>query len=509
MQGIQTKFQVYEGIFDAKSNFNEENIYNQRLQEGISDLTQQMVYQLGDFGKSYPLTTMTSELAGRGASKEMDTIQYSYPVMGRVDKAVIISESCIAGSTINPSSQPGVGFSKVKIRFKDNWVKRGYTIRSARGVMIRLDTVDPVSIGSTFEYSGTLLSANSSEFVPDSELVAGAGWVSMWYNVSESGSRGSESQMVAPGKVKNQLGVIRASAQWEGAAAGKVMNIAIKNVQNGKTTKMWMDYFFYQFEKKWMDACENAYWYSVNNRLVTGEVSLKDTVTNKPVPTGAGILEQIFNKDTYGLTLTYSRLQDFISASLYGQSDTDNMSITLLTGKGGMRVINDALAAKGRELVPNYGDFNEKFIKGSGSDLMLGGFYTGFYHIDGYTVKVKYNPIFDYGAAALAQIVSGYVHPLYNNMPMESFRMVSIDDSTYDGQSNLQFVTLKGKPLLHGIVRGLNEVPDMINGGVESVANLNAPQIGSDYDGSSYHRIKSAGVQLLRGNKCFDMQCLL
>ncbi len=507
-QGVIPRFSVQEQIFDSKTNLDENNYYNQRHGTGVDDLTKQLVYMLGDFGKNYPISMMTSDMAGKGTTKEMSEIQYSYPIIGRLDKACVVSEDCTV-STVNNTTTPGQGFGTFKVRFGDNWIKRQFTIRSARGVMARVQA-DPVSLGSSFEYTCQLITTNQLESVPLSELLSGAAWVAMWANVPESESYGTESTMVAPGKVKNQLGIIRHSASWAGHSAERIMNINIKSPVDGKETNRWMDFFLYQFEKQWLDSCEHAYWYSTNNRLATGEISLKDVMTGKPVPTGSGILEQIYNTGTYGISLTYSFLQNTISAALYGQSDTDDMTITLMTGRGGMRALNDALVSKGQQLLTSFGAGNiaDKFVTGTGYNLMLGGFFDGFYHIDGYLVKVKYNPIFDYGKVAMAQTAGGYVHPV-TGFPLESYRMVFLDDSTYDGQPNIQFVSLKGKPMQHGIVKGMNEVPKSLKAMGGSVSDSIAPNITSDKDASSYHRMKSAGIQLLRGNKCFDLQCVL
>jgi hypothetical protein len=204
--------------------------------------------------------------------------------------------------------------------------------------------------------------------------------------------------------------------------------------------------------------------------------------------------------------LTYNSLQNRIGDALFGQSDTDNMSITLFTGKGGLREIDRAMKEEGVRLLTSLGGGNvaDKFITGQGRELMLGGFFSGFYHIDGYTIKVKYNPIFDMGKVAM----KSPLHP-ESGYPLESYRMVFVDDANYDGQPNIQLVTQKGNEYKHGVVAGLTNAPKSLKimGGFNLSSN-EVQLLSSDQDKASYHRMKSQGIQILRANKCFDLQCV-
>ena len=84
-----------------------------------------------------------------------------------------------------------------------------------------------------------------------------------------------------------------------------------------------------------------------------------------------------------------------------------------------------------------------------------------------------------------------------------------VDDNDYDGQPNIQHVSQKNRSFLHGIVAGLTNVPKSLQ--IQGGFNLNASQLqklSTEVDKSSYHRFHSCGVQLKRGNKCFDMECV-
>jgi hypothetical protein len=268
------------------------------------------------------------------------------------------------------------------------------------------------------------------------------------------------------------------------------------------STDFWMDFAMWQFEKKWMEDCEHYYWYSRYNRLADGTVPLKDLYTGKVIPRGSGLLEQIGNKGTYS-RLTYNTLSNKVGDALFGQSDSGNMTVTLMTGTGGRREIDNAMKERGATLMTDFTGVADKFVSGTGRNLMLGGFFDGFYHVDGYTIKVKYNPIFDTGRKAM-------VSPLHpeSGLPLESYRMVFLDDNDVDGKPNIQHVAQKGRAFLDGVVKGLTPMPKSLsilggNSGMEASKFLS-----TDVDKSSYTRFKSAGIQILRANRCFDLQCV-
>lgn len=491
------QYQVKEQVYDPKSMLDELNFYHQNHGK-VSELTNKLTYILGDYTNKYPISMMTmGNLASPGSTKELDDVQFTYPVMGRLDKA-----SAVSSTSYVSTDKPGLGHSLFKLRFADNWIKRYYIIESARGIQAYV-TDDPIVIGDEYEYTCQLDPAEDTDYCPFTEISAGTLWADLNSQVAESESRGTRSKMVSPGLYKNQMGFIRASLEWAGNAAHKMMSISVKNPVTGNESMAWMDFALWQFENRYLDECEHAYWYSRYNRLANGQVPLKDLFSGKIIPRGSGMLEQIQNKSTFS-TQSYSSLQNKIGDALFGQSDTEGMSITLNTGTGGRRDIDRMMKAQGATFLTDFTGVADRFVSGSGRDLMLGGFFAGFYHIDGYVIKIKYNPIFDKGKIAQ----KSPLHP-ESGLPLESHRMVFIDDNDYDGQPNIQHVAQKGRSFKHGIVGGLTDAPKSLNimntgGSMDS----QVPLLATEVDKSSYHRFKSAGIQMLRATKCFDLQCI-
>lgn len=503
------KYQVSEAIFDPKSCLDEDNFYNQR-QGAPSELTRKLTYILGDYNKNYPISLMTMGGIGyegnalKRAAVELDDPQFTYPVMGRDTKASVISKAGYADG-----DKPGVGNAPFKLYFSDNWIKRYFIIQSSKGVQAWV-TGDPVLKGGHYEYTVVLDPAAPSDYCPTSEFTEGAAWIALHTAVPESRSRSTESNMAMPGQYKNQMGFMRAGMSWAGNSANKVMKIKVMTDKG--ETDVWMDYFMWQFEKEWLSQCEHVYWYSRYNRQPNGQVLLQDVITGKTIPRGSGLLEQIQNKSSYA-DLSYDFLSNLIGDALYGLSDTAGMSLTLHTGKGGLRVFDRAIKAAGGTVLQNLGgagNIADKFVTGTGYHLALGGYFDQFYHIDGYTIKVKHNPVFDHGKVAMTQQAGGYVHP-ETGWPLESYRMVFLDDADYDGQPNIQHVAQKGRSFLHGIVPGLTPMPKSLQVMAKSFnidSESQAALLATDVDESSYTRFKSAGIQILRANKCFDLECI-
>jgi len=505
------KYRVTESIFDAKSMLDETNFYHQR-QGAPSELTRKLTYIMGDYTKNYPISLMT--LGGIGyegnamkrAAIELDDVQFTYPVMGRLHKACIVSSNAYTSG-----DKPGIGNSQFKIRMQDNWIKQFFIIQSARGIQAYVHEPGRLIGTGEYEYTVSLNAALPTDFCPLTELDGGNAWIDITTAVAESESRTTESKMAMPGSFKNQMGFMRHGFSWAGNSANKVMKISVKTDKG--ETDVWMDWAMWQYEMEWLSICEHNYWYSRYNRNANGEIALKDMLTGKAIPTGSGILEQIQNKGSYA-DLSYDYLVNQIGDALFGQSDTAGISVTLHTGRGGMRSFDRAIKKAGGTIVANIlanggGNVADKFISGTGSHLALGGFFDQFYHIDGYTIKLKHNPVFDHGKVAIAQQAAGYTHP-ETGWPLESYRMVFIDDNDYDGQPNIQHVAQKGRSFQHGIIAGLTNMPKSLQVMTNSFnidSETKATLLSTDQDKSAYTRFKSAGIQILRANRCFDFQC--
>ena len=297
------RFQVQEGIFDNNTLRDEVNFFNQR-QGSVSELTKTITFILGEHTRKYPISMMTIGAEGYGdaphlksASTAIPEVQFSYPVMGKMFKAA----ECSANA-YTTGDQPGIGNSLFKIRFRDNNVHRYSVMQSQGGYQIYIHDEGTELPTGGWEYTAQLDPAESTDYLPLTELDANVKWIDFTRNVAESESRTTETGMVMPGQFKNQMSFMRLGTSWAGAAAEKKMKIKMQDV-DGKETDLWMDFAVWQMEQEWLSIQEHNFWYNRYNRLLNGTISLKDQLTGKVIPRGSGIFEQIPNQGSFS-TLT-------------------------------------------------------------------------------------------------------------------------------------------------------------------------------------------------------------
>ena len=128
------QFQVHQDIFDGKALLDEQNFYHQRYGKP-DELSQKLTWLLGDSTRSFPLamSTMGDVVSpngfkkNNGKVKELNDIQFTYPVMSRLNKALVLAET-------NSDVNVGLGNQEFYLTFTDNWAKRNYMIESPLGV---------------------------------------------------------------------------------------------------------------------------------------------------------------------------------------------------------------------------------------------------------------------------------------------------------------------------------------------------------------------------------------
>lgn len=431
----------------------------------------------GRENKRFPASMLTE---GMGNSISVDTIEYEYKVKTRTKKIRELAVDCRGSGNV------GLGKATFNLIFPDKWFIKDYVLISQSGVQVRIMGV-PTAAGSNHSYPVQLVSPDFTETVPAEDLVAGARWGQLFAPVGTDYSRGNASNWVAPTKLGHKMTTIRKSYNMSGNAKDFVMQVELPI--DGRTTKLWMDYEEWQWMMQWNEEKEHLYIYGEQSYNSAGETPLLDE-NNQPIVIAPGLLQQIINKDTYSV-LTLGKIKDVFRSLFIGMTDAQSRNITLLTGLGGLeefdRAIKEEVAAR-NYIVTAEG----KFISGSGRALSLSGYFTTYEHIDGHTIRVVHNPMFDDGVVAET---SGR-HPK-TNLPLESYRMVFLDQSVYDGENNLVMVNKKGRELLRWAVAG-SIIPNGFTGN-----DLRA----TDIDGASVHFLKQGGILLRRFDTSLDLRC--
>jgi hypothetical protein len=429
--------------------------------------------------KAFPLTTLTE---GVGNSKGIPGIEYQYSIFERVKQARPLA--------VTPSVTSNVGRGGVRfvLTFPDKWFIKDYVLVSENQVQARIMS-EPTPNGSNWDYELQLINPDPSATMPASEVQAGCLFAQLFAPVGTDFSRGNASNWSTPGKVKDKITTIRKSYQTSGKAQNQVIEIALPK-QGGGSSKYWMDFQEWQLFLQWKEEMESLYMYGQRSYGVDGETRLRDE-NGQPIVIGPGILQQIQNNDTYS-ELTINKLENVIGDMLFGMSDGANKEITLLTGTGGRREFDRAIKDKLKSL--GYAqDLGSKFVTGEGRTLSMTGFFTSYEHVDGHRIKIVHTPAFDVGGYAQAR----RKHPV-TGFPLESYRMVFLDTSSYEGEPNVQMLHEEGREMIRWAVAG-STIPRGFTGNA-----LRA----SDIDGCSVHYMKSGGIVLKRFDTSINFECV-
>lgn len=428
--------------------------------------------------KKFPLAMATE---GTGNATSIDQLEYEYRVQSRMDHSRPVA------NTPSNTDNVGKGHAMFVVPFPDRWFIKDYVLISQSGVQARIMS-EPVPSGNDFNYTLQLVNPDPNASVPAEDLTEGSLWAQLYAPVGTDFSRGNASNWTSPSLIRHKLTTLRKSYQFSGNAKDMVAEFELPT--GSGSTKLWMDYEEWQKMLQFKQEYEVANWYGEQSYNANGETQLKDD-NGQPIVIGPGLLEQVINKETYS-ELTEKKLQDVIGDLFFGMTDADNMEVTLFTGTGGAREFDKAM--KGYLTANTYSQFNDKtFVTGSGRKLTLDGYFTSYKHVDGHVVNVVKVPLFDHGPVAQAS----RKHP-QSGLPIESYRMVFVDQSRYDGQGNLQMINKKGREMLRWAVAG-STVPKGFSGN-----DLRA----SDIDGASVHFLKTCGIVLKRFDTSIDLQCV-
>lgn len=484
--------------YDDKGWTNENSLANAYLTR--PDVISPVITHLqGRESDKFPLSFLTEGQKGGIMNTKLNDdnsgigdVQYTYKVIGRMKRGDVLVKS---DYTEAAGDKPGLGHTYFYLYFKTKWIKRSHSINSEKGTRARVQR-EPEQVGQYWKYTCQLITGDGNCWCPVAETQSGIKWsMTGAASVSESDSKGTESNVVTPGEMKNQINIIRRSFTIAGNMANKYVECTF-NI-NGATTKLWVDFEVWQHELNFKQDCEEELWYSEYNRDAQGEIHLKDEDSGLPIPMGAGVFQQIPNKDTYA-ELTYKKIKNTISDVLTGATDTGKMMITCYAGMGGMEDFDTAM--KG-DLRANWSLIaSDLFVSKTEGGLKYGNYFKAYEHVDGHMVVLKHLPMLDYGSQA--EIAPR--HPR-SGKPITSHQLHFIDQSMYDGELNVKMVHQRGRAYKVGILEGMAKLPSMyFNGNGNTMRD-----IATDKDRSSVHFLASKGICIRRNTHCFSLICEL
>ena len=451
-----------------------------------------ITHLMGREDKKFPLLYLTEGQRGGVKYIEIQDVEYDWPVFGRLRKS-----SQVAGHDYAAGDKPGYGGIPVVVVMKDAWLKVQHNVVTPSGVTLRV-LYKPEKVANGYKYQLDIIRNSNKVSVPLSDFATNTAWsMTGGANVSESYSVGNESNKQLPGKLKNQIGILRKSYEIGGNVSNRTTTFHFN--AGGKETSYYLPFEEWQHEMNFKQDCEESLWESKYNRDINGNILTIDPDTQLPIPYGAGMKEQIPNRDTYG-KLTLKKLKMIISEVTYGATDAEKMNIVLFTGMGGKEEFSDAIMSEASGWSLYDGALNGT-ITGSPMNLVYGTAFTQYRHIDGHMVTVTHLPYLDFGGIA----ESAPLHPV-SGKPMTSYEMHFVDMSTYDGENNVQLVSQKGRSLIRGIEQGMTLLKNLNYGNYNgNVMDIN---LATSQDKTAIHYLKTLGVAIRRNTHCFSLYCV-
>lgn len=475
MPGTKNEFILTKDNYSEKGYSSITNLSDALQSEGswLTSVVTHMQFTSADYGKSnFPMLFLTE---GMGNVTTVDSFDYKYPIIGRPKKS-----SKVAATLYQSGDKPGLGRGRFKIPFEDRFFANQQNIVARGNVTLRIQA-EPEYVNGYWLYEVQLW-GNENMYCPLYLLNQGTIWGASVFKVGFEDSYGVESRSYLGGTATNMTSLLRHSFKIKGNVAEKVMKYTIK--VDGKEFQYYTDWEVYLADLQFKEQCEFDLWTSTYGRDAKAEFMMYDGTTGIGISSGAGIDQQIPNRDTHSF-LTYKKLSSVIRDITFNISET-MPNIEVWTGTGGMEDINNALTdrLRGFTLVDS-----KQFSQGDNSwNMTFGSYFKAFRHQDGGLVTFRHHPMFDRG---IRGDISD-INPL-SGLPKSSHDLYILDRSTYDGENNIRYVQEKGREYTKWGVFG-SKVP---------LGMKASDSRASDRDSSSIHGMKSQGVQIMRPTSCY------
>ena len=485
--------EVQRGVYDTRGYSNEASLAALMIQKP-EEINNFLTYTYGMDDDRFPLTFLTE---GQGAAgvRDISTVEWTWKVMGRQK----FNDYVVYFNTADTT--PGIGGKTIEVEFATGLITEQYGLMAPDGTQCRVMRDMGKGEHGGHKFALRIKNPDPTAYVDPSNFEKGKYWCMTAPTIPESYSKGNKSNVMAPGRMKSQLGFHRYTKEIGGNISNVVVEYEFKQSGGGTTTR-WINEEMRQFDIQMRIMNEMQLWISKYNRTPNGSVPMTDWDNDNPIPETAGMDEIISesNYDTYGEYLSLNKIKRTIGDVVDKDTDTGSMEIILFAGKGGIEDFDMAMRedAKSEGFITPLGD---KMIQDDGTGLAYGKYFRKYKMIDGHNVTVQHLPFLDKSPIAETAKANGLIHPR-SGLPMTSHCLYMMDNSVYQGERNVRMVRMKGQSYLVGILKGLTPIP-------ESWGTVPDKAIATDVDKSSYEVKMSKGLQVNRAEKMFKLECVL
>jgi hypothetical protein len=409
---------------------------------------------------------------GMGKVKEIDGLQYRWPVMGDSRKAIPITKA-----VFDNASSIGIAESTFKIGVAEKWFTEGDVIIPDNPKYAMRVMGEPYFDGMDWILTLQLVTADQTFSIPAALLAIGKE-VSKDYNLVEHDhSRTSgDTHYATPIMLENYMSTLRKQYSVTGAAHDRTLVIKLMNPDGTEQASTWVKYAEWEFWKQFMDEIELMLMFGKANVKANGTTGMKGASGNT-IYAGAGLEEQIApGNKRYFTTLTEQILRDFMDDLSYNGTEDGPREYVALCGRGFMNMFDQALKLS----ASNFTLVDSTFITGSGQNLTLGGQFKTYEGLNGDRITLKeYAPYNDV-------VRNRLLHP-QTGKPAESYKATFLNFKSYSkGEANIQKVVAKGRELVTTYVEGMYGPYGPKKNGSSATA----------VDGYEFHAMTECGIML-------------
>ena len=410
---------------------------------------------------------------GLGKSKELNSIDYRWSLMGDTRRAISITRAAFD----HVSGKAGVAETTIKVGVSEVWFAIGDVIvPDDNRYSLRVAT-EPEDDGNDIILTLQLVTNDQADFIPENLLEVGKELSKDYNSVEHDGSEtGGETHFTSPIKFENYMSTVRKKYSITGAIHDKVLSIALMNPDGTEMANTWVKYAEWEFWCQWMDEIETLMMYGKSNIKKDGTTGMKGK-TGHAVYMSAGLEEQISaSNKRYYTELSESTIRNFMNDLAYNGTEDGNREYVALCGRNFMDLFDQAM----KKSAGAYTLVDSKFITGSGQELNLSGQFKSYTGLNGDTITLKeYAP---YNSTVRNRLL----HP-QTSRPAESYKATFLNFKSYsNGEPNIQKVYTKGREMVTSYVEGLYGPTGAKKNGSGATAK----------DGYDFHAMSECGIML-------------
>lgn len=474
-------------------------------------LTRKMTYEYGkDQANTFSFLAMASargfdrRITGMDGATTVNDVLYKWPIMGRMKYTVTISS--YPQATNNPKA--GIGGVPFEVICTDRWGIRDYGLLSPdKSIQVQIVDDPKPSGDGKWIYKLQLRTSDATSYVPAGQLAEGRAWSLLTPKVPESGSIGNEHRIMGASEMYNQVSFSRYSHKIEGNLANKIVEYEFsgEDTMNGGVERLWINEEERQFNVWARMFMNHDLYLSEFNRDTNGEIKLKYFRNDKPVPIGAGLREIVKESGTYieyGDSLPYKLMDASVLNALHTSADFGTVNLVLHGGYGFGREFNTMFRT--RALADSaFETLGGMQITASGSGLTYDGKpFKKWITDEGNSITYVHEAMFEAeGLLGQLDVENGNVHP-DTGLPRSSYTGIILDyTADTSGESNIEYVTMKGQEWIAGIYEGMSPLPKGW-GSTPKMKEDAVKKLATDAAEASYHVLYSTGINIKSAKRC-------